>query len=355
MRTMPRLSGLMLVALGVAAVGCARKPAAEDAPAAVAEVTTVVLAAGELDRTVTAFGAAEFAAGGEATLSAPMEATVARVDVGAGAAVRQGQTMLALLPSAQSRADLAKATADAAQAAAALARAERLRATGLDSNADVETARAAAVTADASLRGLRARQSGLAVRSPVTGLVESVSVGPRDLIAAGATLAKVGRASDLKVRLGLDPAKAAAVRLGAAVRLQPLGGEGGVIDGVVSLVDRRLDPQTHMAGVVVSAPPSRLAPGEALRAEIVLGHARGPLVPRRAILWDGDKPYVLVVAGGKVHRKDIAVAAETSDQVVIGQGAAVGDRIVVEGGASLDDGAAVREAPGTNTAGKDAP
>lgn len=339
------------VACALVVAACGKKTADEAAPPTVAEVSTAVLANGAIDRTLTAYGAAEFAPGAEATLSAPMEAVVARLIAGAGALVHQGQPVLILQPSAQAKVDLTKAASDAIAARDALARAQRLRASGLDSNADVETALAADVTAQAALKGLRARAAGLVVRSPNSGVVEAVSAAPGDLVAAGASLGKVGRLSDLRLRLGLDPAMIGQVPIGATVHLRPLAGDTLETAGTVRLIDPRLDPQTHFAGVIVTVSGTRLAPGEAVRGEIVLGHLTGPAAPRQAVYYDGDKPYLVVVRGGVAHRRDVSLGPTRGDTVLIASGVQVGERIVTDGGASLDDGAAVLEAP----AAKDSP
>ena len=107
---------------------------------------------------------------------------MARVTVAPGAQVSAGQTIAVLRPSPQSSLDLAKAEADARAGADALARARRLRATGLDSDADVETARQTAATASATLAAQRARQAGLVVRAPASGVVETLtaSLGRHD-------------------------------------------------------------------------------------------------------------------------------------------------------------------------------
>ncbi|MEO7026321.1 MAG: efflux RND transporter periplasmic adaptor subunit, partial [Caulobacteraceae bacterium] len=185
---------------------------------------------------------------------------------------------------------------------------------------------------------------GLVVRSPTSGVVEAVSAAPGDLVAPGASLGKVGRLSDLRLRLGLDPAMVGQVPIGATVHLRPLAG-GADSAGTVRLIDPRLDPQTHFAGVIVAVPGARLSPGQAVRGDIVLGRPTGPVAPRRAVYYDGDKPYLLVVSGGVAHRRDVTLGPTQGETVLVASGVRAGERIVTDGGASLDDGAAVREAP----------
>ena len=340
---------LIVLACALSLSACARKEAADDTPKLTAAVKTAVLGDASLERTVTAYGAVEFAPGAERTLSAPVESRVAQVLVAAGSPVAVGQTVIVLSPSPQTRIDLKKAADDAVTAQKAYDRAVRLQASGLDSNADLETARAANVVAQATLQSLQARAAGLTLKSPVAGVVETMTAAPGDLAATGASLAKVGRLGAIRLRLGVDSAQAAQVRPGAPVKLQPAAGGtepgGAERRGMVQGVDPQLDAQTRMAGVIVQADGAGFAPGQTVRGEIVVGRASGPVAPRLAIYYDQDQPYVLVVQGGVAHKREVTLGPAQGDRVELASGVKAGERIVVEGGASVDDGTAVKEAP----------
>ena len=333
----------LVLACALSLSACARKEAADDAPKLTAAVKTAVLGHASLERTVTAYGAVEFAPGAERTLAAPVEARVVQVLAAAGSPVAAGQTLIVLSPSPQTQIELKKAADDALTAQKAYDRAVRLQASGLDSNADVETARAANVVAQATLQSLQARAAGLTLKSPVSGVVETLSAAPGDLVATGASLAKVGQLAATRLRLGADPAQAAQVRAGATVNLTPAAG-GAARRGVVQGVDPQLDAQTRLAGVIVQADGAGLALGQTVRGDIVVGQATGPVAPRGAVYYDQDQPYVLVVHGGVAHKREVTLGAAQGEQVELASGVKAGERIVVDGGASVDDGTAVKEA-----------
>ena len=333
---------VLLLALLLA--GCGKHDADVDArPTAL--VTTAAIVAGPIADTVTAYGAAEITPQGERTLIAPVEAVVASVAAAPGTAVRAGEAVVVLTPSAATRLDLDKTGHDATVAEAAYARAVRLRAAGLDSDADVETARAVAATASEAANTLRSRAgAAMTVRAPIAGVVESVALAPGDQAAAGAAVAKVGDATALRIRLGVEPAAAAAVHVGARVHLAATSG-GSEWDSRVIAIDPRLDPQTKLASISVQAPAgATLSPGQPVRGTVELRQRAGVLIaPRAALLYDGEQPYVFVIAGGAAHRKPVTLGALDGDRVEIVQGLAAGDRVAVDGAAALDDGMAARE------------
>ena len=162
--------------------GCSAKPAADDAkPTAL--VTTARAQQGAVEEVITAYGAAEILPAGERSLTAPVEAVVASIAAPAGTQVRAGQPVVILTPSPSTRLETDKARHDAEVAAAAFDRAKRLRLTGLNSDADVETARAAAQAAQATAQSLGARTgAGLVLRAPTSGVVESLTLDRKSVV-----------------------------------------------------------------------------------------------------------------------------------------------------------------------------
>ena len=116
-------------------------------------------------------------------------------------------------------------------------------------------------------------------------------------------------------------------------------------DGVILSLDPRPDPQTRMSQAIVQPQGGGLVAGVPLKGVIHLGAARGLVVPKAAVDYEGDQAYLMTVDKGVAHRQDVTLGETHGDQVIVASGAKAGERIIVEGGAALDDGAAVKEAP----------
>ena len=332
---------ILILTLCLAA--CAKGEADKD-PTPTALVTTAVATQARVDDTVTAYGAAEFDPGAEHSLTAPVEATVAKIIAPPGTRVRAGDPVVALTASPASALDLQKAKTDAAAADAALDRALRLKSAGLDSDADVESARATALAADGLARSLSARAgSALTLRAPTAGVVESIALAPDDLAAQGAAVAKIGDLNGLRVRLGLEAQDAAVIQPGAGVLISATAGNADEAASV-SGIDPRLDPQTRLASALVVAAPGLFVPGEPVKGVIVLhAHPAATVIPRAAVLYDQEQAYVFVVQASAAHRRDVKLGAEDGDLIAVSQGLTPGERVVVAGASALDDGMAVRE------------
>ncbi|WP_066817287.1 efflux RND transporter periplasmic adaptor subunit [Sphingomonas mali] len=337
-------AGLALtLAILLAACG-AGEDAADGEAKPVALVALAPAQQGTVDETLTVYGAVEAGAMGKHVLAAPAEATVVAIEAPVGTKVGAGQVIVRLAPSPTSKLDYAKAATDAATAQAAYARAQRLRADGLVSDADVETARAAAQSASTTRASLGARNGALTLRAPTAGFVESVASAPGDLVAAGTAVASIAGSGNLRARFGLDPSQASRIRPGMVIRVTPPSGVP--FSAPVLSVDPVVDPTTRLASLFINVPPgSGIGTNSALNGQLDLGSNGGGAaltIPYGALLDDAGQPFVFVVSKGVAHRRDVETGPVSGDRVVIVNGVKPGDQVVTEGGTALEDGMQVR-------------
>ncbi|MBN8844913.1 MAG: efflux RND transporter periplasmic adaptor subunit [Sphingomonadales bacterium] len=334
---------LILIPLSLGVAACSSNGSEDTAPepSALVKIETVGTAA--IADTMTIYGEVERGGASQAVLAAPVEATVVEIVAPPGSAVGAGDLVARLRASPASAAELARAGADADAAGKAYARAVRLRSDGLASDAEVETARAAADGSAALSRSLRQRQSALMLRAPHAGFVDSVGASPGDLIQPGAAVATIARGDGLRARFGISPAVAAQLTRGAAIEIEPGGGLPS-FHAAVESVSPVADQQSKLATLIVRIPPSaHLASGTPLSARLQLGAAeRGVTVAYAALLDDAGQPFVFAVRSGKAHRQDVVMGASDGKRVAIAKGLKPGDQIVVEGNAALEDGVKVR-------------
>ena len=311
--------------------------------APVALVTLGTAKIESVDQRMTIYGAVEQGPEAQYTLSAPVEASVVDVPAPTGTQVKRGQLVARLKPSPATNAQLVQARSDYQAAQQALARARRLRSDGLASDADVESARKTAQSAQAMLTSLTSQTNGLALRAPGAGYVQSVAVNPGDLVSPGTTIATISRAGALRARLGISPTMLSKVSGAAALSVRASDG-GPPFSASILSVDPTVDPQTRLASIYVRIPAGqRLGPGQTLTATAPVNSASGDVtVPYDALLNDGSQPYVYVVKRGVAHRHDVATGPAGASRVVITRGVSAGDSVVTGGGTGVEDGMKVR-------------
>lgn len=341
MAALTRLTLLAPLLLVAACSGSAEQ--SDNVSDPVALVSLGMVEQGPVTSTVNLYGTVDAGPSGTLALAAPAEATVSRILAPVGTHVGAGQAVVLLSPSPTTRVDLAKAASDASAADKALARARRLRGDGLVSDADVETARAAAQSADALARSMRTRAGALTLRAPAAGIVQAIGNQVGDLVPAGTNVATIAQLGDLRAHFGVDPAVARLISPGTPVRITAAG-SAAPIEIAVQSVDPVVDPSTRLASIYARLPGNAgLAAGETLSGAVDIGSSGNALtVPYAALLDDGGQPYVYIVAGGVAHRHDVDTGATSGNRIAVTKGVNAGEQVVTQGGTALEDGMKVR-------------
>ena len=214
------------------------------------------------------------------------------------------------------------------------------------SDADVETARASAQSANALVRSLQGRDYTL--RSPAEGTVTAMNFAVGDIVAAGTTIAAITIDSDVRARFGIDPSLARSVRAGDTIFITPTSG-GTTFSARIAAVDPVVDPVTRLASVFANVgAASEIASGEPLKGEILISTRSGVLtIPQTALLDDAGQRYVFTVDQGKAKRVDVVTGAIDAGRVEIVSGLKRADQVITAGVAGVSDGVSLTiEKPG---------
>jgi membrane fusion protein, multidrug efflux system len=337
----------MLTAL-IAVAGCGRSTEGE-AGAPSAAVLTAPVELRDIQQSVTGYGTIEFAPALAESLVVQVESQVAAVLVAAGTHVRRGEGLLRLRPSAATRLEVDRAIREAALAANEARRMARLREEGLATEADAEAAKTLAATASQLRDSLSERTGGgreFVLAAPRDGIVDAMTAQPGDLLAAGATAARIGDPGGLQARIGLEPNAAISVRRGAPATVTLLGAGTHSVAGRVSAIEERVDKDSRLAAALVAVPGGKgLMPGAPVAGGVVVAsRAHAVAVPRAALLYEGNEASLFVVVGAKAHKRLVRTGVADDEFVEITEGVKPGESVVTTGNHELEDGMAVRSA-----------
>lgn len=338
---MIRQSALSLFLLLAACSGGSGSSNSQTQPVALVSLGTATK--GSVQQDLTLYGAVQNDSTAQYALSTPVEAIVSAIYRPVGSAVRAGDVVARLKPSPTSGAAMTKAASDARTTKQAYERAKRLRADGLASDADVESARNAADAAQAQLTAMQRSAHDLTMRARAAGFVQTVPANPGDLIAAGSTVATISRTGTQRASFGIAPQAAAKISRGTRIRILT-DSAGTSLSVPIESIDSTVDPQTRLASVYARIPASaHVGPGQPLTARVPLATRSDALtIPYAALLDDGGQPYVFVVSKDVAHRHDVVTGPSSEKRIVITKGLSPGDKVVTSGGTALNDGMKVR-------------
>jgi membrane fusion protein, multidrug efflux system len=128
------------------------------------------------------------------------------------------------------------------------------------------------------------------ITAPFNGYVTTLTVALGDRIQPNTTVLKLVPTDRVQVTVGLQPEDAARVQSGMAAEVVPVFTPDSRLSGVVRGATGTINPATKRLDVWVElvAAEQELVPGTAVSVEILLEQHTGWVVPRDAVLRDGQ-------------------------------------------------------------------
>ncbi len=200
---------------------------------------------------------------------------------------------------------------------------------------------------DDARRALESRATLLVLRAPVDGIVFNLPREGGIGVAPGQLVATVGDPQHARVRARVDAPDLPRIRAGQRMIVRFDGLPNQKWDGTIVLVPPGLrEVSAREVGEVIgeiTGDASALPANASVNVEIVVGEKASALViPRGALMRDGNTRFVYVYADGKARRTPIEVGLIGPNEVQVISGLRDGDRVILPGATPLSDGAAVR-------------
>ena len=345
-------------------------------------------------------------------VSAPLAGKMQRITLKAGDAVREGDTVAVIAPSApglldarterelgerlgsaeaaqqRAMAEVARARAALDKSAADLVRAHKLAQKNFVSAAGLEQAELTlkldqrgleaakygehaaeheVAVARAALFRLRQEASGRIpggqqweVRTPVAGKVLKVVQESESVVGVGTPLLEIGQPAELEVVVDVLSSDAVQISPGAKVRFVRWG-RTEPLEGVVRRVEpaaftkiSALGVEEQRVNVIIdlTSPPERwqtLGDGYKVDARIITASLdKAVKVPVSALFRAGDQWAVFVVSKDRAAKRIVALSRRGATEAVVQEGLKVGEKVVIHPGDNVSDGKKVRERKNSN-------
>jgi len=220
-----------------------------------------------------------------------------------------------------------------------------------------DLARRAAISAQTA--GLRASQAqnlvdsleekvrSATVISSLDGTLYSLPVHANDYVKVGDTLAEIADLRHVRVRAFVDEPDIGALETNQQVEVTWDAKADRVWTGRVEEVPKQVVARgvRSVGEVLCSVDNDRLELLPNINVEVrILVNARHEVlvIPREAVHEEQGKRYVFVVAGDKLHRRQVSVGISSASKYEVVSGLAEGDRVALPGDRFQRDGMAVR-------------
>ncbi len=314
----------------------------------VATVRTALIREGIMTENIQAYGIVLPAPGASQTVSVSFESQIVRVMVSTGQRVSAGNYLLELKPSPETTLALEQAKEAYDVSRLSLQHMERRFELKLATNDQVLQARQTMEQARLKLESMKKRGIGPAriLHAETDGLIKNVRVQEGAIVAAGNPLVEIVAKNRLEVRLGVEPEDLDRVKgnqpvlmTRVNVPLLPL------FTGYVRKISYGVNPSTRLVDVFVSLPaPANLLLDDAISGEIITAEAHGLIVPRSAVLPEGQAYSLFTLKQGRAVKHRVILGFYNDREAVVKDPTLQpGEKVVVLGNYELKDGMPVKE------------
>lgn len=284
-----------------------------------------------------------------------------------GQDVKEGDPLVTIDPAPyelalkEAQARLAKDQALAQKAQADLRRNTALADKAVVSRQDYEQLKAAADSAEATVRADRALADNLAlmlsycfIRAPITGRTGSLLINKGSLVKANDDnkyLVVINQIQPILVTFAVPEMYLGAINRALKEREMPVhaviaeSDQDNAIQGRVTFVDNMVDTSTGTIKIKATFPnlDRRLWPGQVVRVSMTLDVQKGAIVvPNPAVQNSQSGQYVFVLkANQTAEMRPVTVARLRSGEAVIAKGVVPGETVITDGQLMLVQGSKV--------------
>jgi RND family efflux transporter MFP subunit len=274
-----------------------------------------------------------------------------QVKTGQVLAVFSGDSVQA--DTAQARANLIEAQANASDAADNAARARTLASSGALSEQQInqyntaeQTAKARVEAAKAVLEAQQLRGKNTQVLAPDNGVISARTATVGSVVPQGTELFRLIRGGRLEWRAEVTSAELGRIKAGTTATV--VAASGAELKGRVRMIAPSVDPQTRAALVYVDLPVSAgmASPAKAgmfARGEFELGATSALTVPQSALVVRDGFNYVFKLnPDNRISQLKVQTGRLAGDRLEITSGLTADARVIVSGAGFLNDGDLVR-------------
>jgi HlyD family secretion protein len=210
-----------------------------------------------------------------------------------------------------------------------------------------ETATLRASQSQELVDSLEEKVRSATVVSSLDGTLYSLPVHVNDYVKVGDTLAELADLSHVRVRAFVDEPDIGALEVGQQVEVTWDARADRLWTGRVEQVPKQVVARgMRSVGEVLCSVDNdklELLPNINVQVRILVRARQGVLVaPREAVHEEQGKHYVFVVAGDKLHQRQVSVGISSASKYEIVSGLSEGERVALPGDHAQRDGMAVR-------------
>ena len=212
-----------------------------------------------------------------------------------------------------------------------------------DAKADLDVAKAQVDRDDVRVARAEKALEDVTILAPSDGTITQLMTERGEYLQRGDDVFEMKVVSSMVAVCTVSERQIDQVHEGSSVRVHVTAFPHRVFEGLVWKIvpDALINSRSFPIKIFLPNPDLALKPGMSARVSFVRRIERAVLVPKDAVLRDGDERFVLVVADGHAERRTVELGSAIDDQWHVRSGLSPADEVVVSGNEKLRAGQAV--------------
>jgi membrane fusion protein (multidrug efflux system) len=260
--------------------------------------------------------------------------TVTAIHFDDGQRVKKGQVLVEMT-NREEHALLQEARANLNEAKRQFNRVSRLESKGIEAQSLLDQRRREVDTSRARLAAIESRLADRLITAPFSGVIglRNISVGA--LVETGDTITTLDDDATMKLEFAVPSVYLADLQPGLSIRARSRAYSEHIFEGVVKVVDSRVDPvnRSVLVRAIIANPERLLKPGMLMTVELLHNPRHTLVIPESALMPRGSNQFVFVVEGeeNRVEKRKITIGSRRPGEVEVISGLQIGERVITHG------------------------
>jgi RND family efflux transporter MFP subunit len=184
-----------------------------------------------------------------------------------------------------------------------------------------------------------------AVRSPIDGIVSSRTIDAGEMVSGAVAPFTIIQMDTVSVEVNVSEQLINKIEKGQKVNVYVSSAFDKPFEGTIQAISPAADERTftYPVKIEISNKEGLLKPGMFAEVEFAADTVKDAvIVPREAVLTEGDMHYVYIVEGERAKKLEVKLGLDNGKEAEILEGLKEGAQLVVKGQNYLEDGGKVQ-------------
>jgi len=197
---------------------------------------------------------------------------------------------------------------------------------------------------EAQLKKAQADYANTIISAPISGVVTARNVNPGEMASPTQTAITLVNLDTVVVQANVSEDQVNKMIVGQELKVKVGSVQNEPFTATVTNIALAANPSSKAFPVKIQIknPQHVLKPGMFAEVFLNVNDEEGIIIPREALVKDGEKDYVCVIENGRVARREVTAGQSDGKSVIVRSGLREGEEVAITGTDTLKDGIIVK-------------